>query len=73
MLGFSTSQFGRVEELGSYLNIQHSSDIFWLKDARLEDRANLSHSDIIVAEIIEDLQAALAQFAEIAGDEAIGF
>jgi len=34
----------------------------------LEDSANLSDPDIIAVEIVEDLQAALAQFAEIAID-----
>ena len=43
-------------------------DIFWLKDESLEDSANLPAPDIIAAEIVEDLQAALAQFAEIASD-----
>ena len=43
-------------------------DIFWLKDESLEDSANLPDPDVIAAEIVEDLQAALAQFAEIAGD-----
>jgi type I restriction enzyme M protein len=43
-------------------------DIFWLKDESLEDSANLPNPDIIAAEIVEDLQAALAQFAEIAAD-----
>jgi type I restriction enzyme M protein len=43
-------------------------DIFWLKDESLEDSANLPPPDIIAAEIVEDLQAALAQFAEIAND-----
>jgi len=43
-------------------------DIFWLKDESLEDSANLSDPDIIAQEIVEDLQAALAQFAEIAND-----
>jgi type I restriction enzyme M protein len=43
-------------------------DIFWLKDESLEDVANLPDPDIIAAEIVEDLQAALAQFAEIASD-----
>jgi hypothetical protein len=40
----------------------------WLKDERLEDSANLPDPEIIAAEIVEDLQAALAQFAEIAAD-----
>jgi type I restriction enzyme M protein len=43
-------------------------DIFWLKDESLEDSANLPDPDIIAAEIVEDLQAALAQFAKIASD-----
>jgi type I restriction enzyme M protein len=43
-------------------------DIFWLKDDSLEDSANLPAPDIIAAEIVEDLEAALAQFAEIASD-----
>jgi hypothetical protein len=33
-----------------------------------EDSANLPDPDIIAQEIVEDLQAALAQFAEIAAD-----
>ena len=45
-----------------------SLDIFWLKDESLEDTENLPNPDIIAAEIAEDLEAALAQFAEIAGD-----
>jgi type I restriction enzyme M protein len=43
-------------------------DIFWLKDESLEDSANLPAPDVIAAEIMEDLQAAVEQFAEIAGD-----
>ena len=43
-------------------------DIFWLKDESLEDSANLPDPDVIAQEIVEDLQAALVQFAEIAAD-----
>jgi len=43
-----------------------SLDIFWLRDEALEDSANLPEPDVIAAEIVEDLQAALAEFAEIA-------
>jgi type I restriction enzyme M protein len=43
-------------------------DIFWLKDQSLEDSANLPAPDIIAAEIAEDLEAALSQFAAIADD-----
>jgi len=43
-----------------------SLDIFWLRDESLEDADNLPAPHIIAAEIVEDLEAALAQFAEIA-------
>lgn len=45
-----------------------SLDIFWLKDESLEDSANLLNPDVIAEEIVEDLQAALDQFAEIVAD-----
>ena len=40
----------------------------WLKDESLEDSANLPDPDVIPAEIVEDLEAALQQFAAIAQD-----
>lgn len=43
-------------------------DIFWLKDESLEDSANLPAPDVIAQEIVEDLQAAVEQFAAIAED-----
>ncbi len=43
-----------------------SLDVFWLRDESLEDTANLPPPGVIAAEIVEDLQAALAEFAEIA-------
>src|SRR5437764_13173497 len=43
-------------------------DILWLKDESLEDSANLPDPHIIAAEIVEDLEAALSQFATIAAD-----
>ncbi len=45
-----------------------SLDIFWLKDESLEDSANLPDPDVIAEEIVEDLQAALDQFAAISTD-----
>lgn len=45
-----------------------SLDIFWLRDSSLEDSANLPDPDIIAAEIAEDLQTALDEFALIAED-----
>ncbi len=43
-----------------------SLDIFWLRDESLEDVQNLPAPAVIAVEIVEDLEAALAQFAEIA-------
>jgi len=43
-----------------------SLDIFWLRDESLEDTDNLPSPGVIAAEIVEDLQAALAEFAELA-------
>ena len=45
-------------------------DIFWLRDESLEDTANLPDPDVLATEIVEDLQAALEQFSEIAEDVA---
>jgi type I restriction enzyme M protein len=46
-------------------------DIFWLKDDALEESANLPAPGVIALDIMEDLQAALEQFATIAEDLAI--
>lgn len=43
-------------------------DIFWLKDDALEESANLPPPGVIARDIMEDLQAALEQFAAIADD-----
>lgn len=43
-----------------------SLDTFWLKDNSLEDRVDLPARDVIAAEIVEDLRAALDEFALIA-------
>jgi hypothetical protein len=48
--------------------VKANLDIFWLKDESLEDSANLPSPDVIAAEIVEDLQAALEQFSAIAED-----
>lgn len=42
-----------------------SLDIFWLRDESLEDADNLPEPDIIAAEIVENLEAALEQFREV--------
>lgn len=47
-------------------------DIFWLKDDSLEDIDSLPEPDVLAAEIVENLEAALEQFrsviAELAGE-----
>lgn len=40
-------------------------DIFWLREDSLEDAADLPTPDVLVAEITENLEAALAQFQSI--------
>ena len=54
-------------------------DIFWLRDESLEETANLPDPDVLAAEIVDDLEAALEQFRaiaedleELAGDEVVG-
>ncbi|MCE2435171.1 MAG: hypothetical protein J4F29_19960, partial [Candidatus Latescibacteria bacterium] len=42
-----------------------SLDIFWLRDESLEESENLPEPDVIAAEITENLEAALEQFASI--------
>ena len=43
-------------------------DIFWLRDDSLGDSSDLPDPAVLAAEIVEDLQAALDQFAQIAAD-----
>jgi type I restriction enzyme M protein len=45
-----------------------SLDITWLRDESLEDTDNLPDPAMLAAEIVEDLQAAFDQFAQIAAD-----
>ncbi len=40
-------------------------DLFWLREDSLEDAADLPSPDVLVAEITENLEAALAQFQNI--------
>lgn len=48
-----------------------SLDVFWLKNEILEDSANLPDPDLIGAEILEDLRAALEEFETIHTDLAL--
>jgi type I restriction enzyme M protein len=43
-----------------------SLDLVWLRDESLEDLDNLPPPDVIAQEIVEDLEAALAEFATVA-------
>lgn len=43
-------------------------DLFWLKDDSLEDIDNLPEPDILAAEIVENLEAALDQFRSVASE-----
>jgi type I restriction enzyme M protein len=43
-----------------------SLDIFWLKDKSLADLDNLPDPDVLITEIIDNLETALASFKEIA-------
>jgi len=43
-------------------------DIFWLKDESLDDVDSLPPPDVIAAEIVENLQAALEQFQSVADE-----
>ena len=45
-----------------------SLDIFWLRDESLEESDNLPDPDVLAQEIVDDLEAALEQFREIAND-----
>ncbi|BBF65707.1 hypothetical protein AFERRID_19250 [Acidithiobacillus ferridurans] len=45
-----------------------SLDIVWLRDESLEDAENLPAPVLILQEIMEDLEGALAQLQEMAGD-----
>ena len=46
---------------------QAGLDIFWLRDQSLEE-SDQSRLDVLVREIVEDLEATLEQFREIAAD-----
>jgi hypothetical protein len=61
-----TEQFRRFTYDEIMARDKASLDIFWLRDESLEDTANLPPPGVIAAEIVEDLEAALAEFAEIA-------
>jgi type I restriction enzyme M protein len=48
-----------------------SLDLIWLRDESLKDMDNLPPPDVIAQEIVEDLEAALAQFSGVAASLAV--
>jgi type I restriction enzyme M protein len=61
-----TEQFKRFAYDELVARDKASLDIFWLRDESLEDVENLPAPAVIAAEIVEELEAALAEFALIA-------
>ncbi len=61
-----SEQFRRFEYEELVARDKASLDIFWLRDDSLEDTDNLPTPGAIAAEIVEDLEAALAEFTELA-------
>jgi hypothetical protein len=55
---------GRSREMTSSAIVQK----LWLRDESLEESDNLPDPDLLAQEIVEDLEAALEQFREIATD-----
>ena len=49
-----------------------SLDLIWIRDESLEDSANLPPPDVLAHEIVEDLEAALSEFAQIAESLRVG-
>ena len=43
-----------------------SLDLFWIKDKSLTDTDSLPAPDVLATEIVDELEAALAQFSKIA-------
>lgn len=68
-----SERFRRFTYEGLVARDKASLDIFWLRDESLEETDNLPPPAIIAAEIVEDLEAALAEFAEIAATLPSGF
>ncbi len=46
------------------LRVEANLDLTWLRDASLEDADNLPPPEVLAREIVDDLQAALAQVAD---------
>jgi type I restriction enzyme M protein len=68
--GRKRSAFGGSRTKNTYEELLQrdkvSLDITWLQDESLEDTDDLPPPEVIAQEIVEDLEAALAEFAQIA-------
>jgi type I restriction enzyme M protein len=62
------NRIGELSITQRYQPRQASLDIFWLRDESLEESDNPPDADVLAQEIVEDLEAALEQFREIALD-----
>ncbi|MBS0442492.1 MAG: SAM-dependent DNA methyltransferase, partial [Proteobacteria bacterium] len=63
-----TERFRRFEVDDLLARDKLNLDIFWLKDDSLDDVDSLPAPDVIAAEIVENLQAALEAFQTVADE-----
>jgi len=61
-----TERFKRFAYADLIARDKTNLDIFWLKDESLDDLDNLPPPDVIAAEIVDNLEAALEQFRAVA-------
>jgi type I restriction enzyme M protein len=54
--------YGELAKRDNKLNL----DLFWIRDRSLEESDDLPEPEVLAQEIVEDLQAALEQFASVA-------
>jgi type I restriction enzyme M protein len=61
-----SDRFRRFEYAELVARDKANLDVTWLRDESLDDAATLPSPGVLAAEIVEELEAALAQFAELA-------
>lgn len=66
-----TERFKRFDVVDLLKRDKLNLDIFWLKDESLDDVDSLPPPDVIAAEIVENLQAALEAFQSVADELSI--
>jgi len=66
-----TERFKRFDVSDLLRRDKLNMDIFWLKDESLDDVDSLPAPDVIAAEIVENLQAALEAFQSVADELAV--